>query len=201
MCAVSLSTATGNVRATMSVHTRVRCGRGASGCFDRLAEESTRIFGRSDRQLWLHAAKGAYLINDAQVTSQVAAKKFSGLAPHTGCVGATHEHNDLHDAPHASHVRSSLALSTKKEVDQNLVHFGVARTYGAHLLRGMPGVFSRYRLHHIDDADPWRRFVRLPNPHGLSAQQCCQLLRNIVSRGACHGTQTHAGCWASTVPA
>ena len=40
-------------------------------------------------------------------------------------MGAGDEHNDLDDSSGARHIRFPLALSTKKEVDQNLVHFWV----------------------------------------------------------------------------
>ena len=47
----------------------------------------------------------------------------------------------------------SLALPTKEEVDQNLVLFRVARTQGAHLLRGVPG---RSRVHRVEGSNPNR---------------------------------------------
>ena len=56
-----------------------------------------------------------------------------------------------------------LALPAKKEVDQNLVLFRVARTQGTHLLRCVPSVLARHCLHDVDHANSWRCLVCLPD--------------------------------------
>ena len=56
------------------------------------------------------------------------------------------EHYDLHDTPRIDNGRIPLPSARKTEVDENPVHFGVARTKAAHILSCMPGVLDIGRI-------------------------------------------------------
>ena len=74
-----------------------------------------------------------------------------------------------------------LPSARKAGVDEDPVHFGVARTKVAHIPSCMPGVLACDCLHDINHADFRRCLIGLPDPSDIPAQQCCKLSGHIVS--------------------
>ena len=67
-------------------HLNQRCTRRRRRSFNRLSEESTRIFWCLDSQLFLEHSKGASLFDEVQFTPQIPHEQFCSLAAHARCV-------------------------------------------------------------------------------------------------------------------